>query len=124
MAADNGVQPCPACGGAVKQRVIDSRRGLVEAPFEIRRRRECTSCHERYTTYETFSRSPEILPRGALDPRKLAVLGALLAEAGRRIDDLLATYGHDEAAADAEVTAREVGRLLEKTMPTASRRGR
>jgi transcriptional repressor NrdR len=40
---------CPFCG-AQDTKVIDSR--LVADGNQIRRRRECLSCHERYTTYE------------------------------------------------------------------------
>ncbi len=43
-----GELACPACGKRVKSRVIDSRG----ARDDIRRRRECTSCKHRFTTYE------------------------------------------------------------------------
>jgi len=41
---------CPFCA-AVDTKVIDSR--LVSAGHQVRRRRECLACHERYTTFET-----------------------------------------------------------------------
>lgn len=41
---------CPFCT-AVDTKVVDSR--LVAEGQQVRRRRECNSCHERYTTYET-----------------------------------------------------------------------
>ena len=41
---------CPFCG-AEDTKVIDSR--LVAEGDQVRRRRECLSCHERFTTYET-----------------------------------------------------------------------
>lgn len=41
---------CPFCGRD-DTRVIDSR--LVSEGDQVRRRRECTACRERYTTYET-----------------------------------------------------------------------
>lgn len=41
---------CPFCS-AEETKVIDSR--LVANGDQIRRRRECLSCHERFTTYET-----------------------------------------------------------------------
>ena len=41
---------CPFCG-ADDTRVIDSR--LVGEGDQVRRRRECTRCKERFTTYET-----------------------------------------------------------------------
>ncbi len=40
---------CPFCS-AVETKVIDSR--LVADGSQVRRRRECISCGERYTTYE------------------------------------------------------------------------
>ena len=41
---------CPFCS-ADDAKVIDSR--LVADGDQVRRRRECLSCHERFTTYET-----------------------------------------------------------------------
>ncbi len=41
---------CPFCG-AIDTRVIDSR--LVSGGDHVRRRRECITCEERFTTYET-----------------------------------------------------------------------
>ena len=41
---------CPFCG-AVDTKVIDSR--LVSEGNHVRRRRECVTCEERYTTYES-----------------------------------------------------------------------
>ncbi|MGE0383875.1 MAG: transcriptional regulator NrdR [Gammaproteobacteria bacterium] len=41
---------CPFCA-SLNTRVVDSR--LVGEGEQIRRRRECDDCHERYTTYET-----------------------------------------------------------------------
>lgn len=40
---------CPFCT-AQETKVIDSR--LVAAGHQIRRRRECANCHERFTTFE------------------------------------------------------------------------
>ena len=41
---------CPFCT-AVETKVIDSR--LVSDGYQVRRRRECGQCHERFTTFET-----------------------------------------------------------------------
>ena len=41
---------CPFCG-AVDTKVIDSR--LVSEGSHVRRRRECITCEERFTTYES-----------------------------------------------------------------------
>jgi transcriptional repressor NrdR len=43
--------PCPFCG-APDSRVIDTR----QVGDAIRRRRECQSCHQRFTTYERVAR--------------------------------------------------------------------
>ncbi|MFC6670203.1 transcriptional regulator NrdR [Marinobacterium aestuariivivens] len=40
---------CPFCG-ANETKVVDSR--LVAEGQQVRRRRECIGCHERFTTYE------------------------------------------------------------------------
>ena len=40
---------CPFCNEA-ETKVIDSR--LVAEGSQVRRRRECTNCHERFTTFE------------------------------------------------------------------------
>ena len=40
---------CPFCA-ANETKVVDSR--LVAEGQQVRRRRECTHCHERFTTYE------------------------------------------------------------------------
>lgn len=40
---------CPFCG-ETETKVIDSR--LVAEGDQVRRRRECLACHERFTTYE------------------------------------------------------------------------
>ncbi|ANG61366.1 transcriptional regulator NrdR [Marinobacterium aestuarii] len=40
---------CPFCG-ANETKVVDSR--LVAEGQQVRRRRECISCHERFTSYE------------------------------------------------------------------------
>lgn len=41
---------CPFCE-AEETKVIDSR--LVSDGYQVRRRRECGNCHERFTTFET-----------------------------------------------------------------------
>ena len=41
---------CPFCA-ATETKVIDSR--LVADGHKVRRRRECTQCHERFTTFES-----------------------------------------------------------------------
>lgn len=41
---------CPFCS-ALDTKVIDSR--LVSDGYQVRRRRECNECHERFTTFES-----------------------------------------------------------------------
>ena len=50
-----GAMRCPWCGHG-EDRVVDSRAS--SDGFAIRRRRECTSCNRRYTTYERIEESP------------------------------------------------------------------
>lgn len=58
---------CPFCHTA-DTRVIDSR--LVDEENQIRRRRECPSCNERFTTYEIVELLiPQIIKR---DQRRVA----------------------------------------------------
>ena len=49
---------CPFCGKP-NTSVIDSRPGKIE--FEVRRRRECQECTQRFTTYERFVKVPIII---------------------------------------------------------------
>ncbi len=49
---------CPYCGNP-NTRVIDSRPGKLE--FEIRRRRECLECIQRFTTYERLEQAPVMI---------------------------------------------------------------
>ncbi|MCA8962622.1 MAG: transcriptional repressor NrdR [Planctomycetes bacterium] len=49
---------CPFCAG-IEDRVIDSRTSADGA--SIRRRRECQSCHRRYTTYERVEEVPRLV---------------------------------------------------------------
>ena len=49
---------CPFCGKP-NTRVIDSRPGKLE--FEVRRRRQCQECSQRFTTYEKFVQVPVMI---------------------------------------------------------------
>ncbi|MEE9452265.1 MAG: transcriptional regulator NrdR [Gammaproteobacteria bacterium] len=52
---------CPFCS-TIETKVIDSR--LVSDGGQVRRRRECLSCNERFTTYETAELvMPKIIKR-------------------------------------------------------------
>ncbi len=56
---------CPLCQKP-DMRVIDSR--LVEENNQVRRRRECSACNERFTTYESVREFRKAIPR--LEERK------------------------------------------------------
>ena len=58
---------CPFCR-AVDTKVIDSR--LVSDGHQVRRRRECLACHERYTTFESAELvMPKLIKRdGSREP--------------------------------------------------------
>lgn len=49
---------CPYCG-SLNSKVIDSR--LTTSEFAIRRRRECQSCMQRFTTYEKVEELPVVI---------------------------------------------------------------
>ena len=60
--------------GNVESKVVDSRQS--DDGTAIRRRRECTKCGRRYTTYETIETTPVLVNknsgvRQAFDPNKL-----------------------------------------------------
>lgn len=46
---------CPYCGEP-NTKVVDSRRGKIKS--EVRRRRECTECSKRFTTFERIEDIP------------------------------------------------------------------
>ncbi|MCA1795446.1 MAG: transcriptional regulator NrdR [Desulfotignum sp.] len=49
---------CPYCG-ILNTRVVDSRPGKIE--LEVRRRRECQNCSQRFTTYERVEQVPVMI---------------------------------------------------------------
>ncbi len=110
---------CPFCGSLDTQ-VIDSR--VNEAGDAIRRRRRCTACEKRFTTWETAElRPPQIVKangnREEFDEKKLRegfrralhkrpVPTELVDAAVERIRQRLLTQGARE------IPAREVGELV------------
>lgn len=78
---------CPSCGYE-ESKVVDSRPS-DDASF-IRRRRECLSCHVRFTTYERLGENPLFVIKSdgsseAFDRDKL-IRGILIACAKRQVD--------------------------------------
>ena len=110
---------CPFCG-ALDTKVIDSR--LVADGGEVRRRRECLTCGERYTTYE---RAELVMPniikgddkREPFDEAKLTA-GIIRALEKRPVhvdqrDAAVNRIKHSlRASGEREVPSRQVGELV------------
>ncbi|MDT8397605.1 MAG: transcriptional regulator NrdR [Pseudomonadales bacterium] len=107
---------CPFCN-AVDTKVIDSR--LVAEGNQVRRRRECLTCNERYTTFEV---AELLLPRvikqnGDREPfneNKLrsGILRALEKRpvSAERVEEAIAHIGHElRASGEREVSSQLVG---------------
>ena len=78
---------CPYCGAA-DTRVVDSRP--AESGATVRRRRECESCHNRFTTYERREYALVVRKRdGTAEPFSPAkvVSGVSRAMAGREVGE-------------------------------------
>ncbi|MBU2712692.1 transcriptional regulator NrdR [Zooshikella harenae] len=110
---------CPFCG-AKDTKVIDSR--LVADGIQVRRRRECLSCAERFTTYET---AELVMPRlikqdGSREPFDEDKLRAgMLRSLEKRpvsvekIEDAINRIMHNlRACGDREVESLIVGELV------------
>ncbi len=107
---------CPFCG-AIDTRVVDSR--LVGDSDQVRRRRECTECEERFTTYETAELNlPRIIKsRGNREPFSEAKLQAGFQKSLEKrpvsveaIDGAVARVKHRcLVAGEREIDARRVG---------------
>lgn len=97
---------CPFCGH-LESKVVDSRPSDEGA--SIRRRRECLSCHKRFTTYETVENLPLVVikkdgSRQTFDRDKL--LGSMLKACEKRSVPL----------AKLEEIAREIEQSLQNDM--------
>ncbi|PCF94202.1 transcriptional regulator NrdR [Vreelandella nigrificans] len=114
---------CPFCG-ANDTRVTDSR--LVAEGDQVRRRRQCASCHERFTTYET---AELVMPRvvksdGSRESFNEAKLRAgMLRALEKRPVSAEAIEASVErirqslrAKGDREVNAREIGEAVMKAL--------
>ncbi|MCR9186787.1 MAG: transcriptional regulator NrdR [Halieaceae bacterium] len=110
---------CPFCA-ADDTKVIDSR--LVAEGDQIRRRRECLSCHERFTTYEV---AELVMPRiikhnGNREPFDEAKLRAGFQRSLEKrpvpVEDVEAAINHIKhalrATGEREVGSRVVGELV------------
>jgi transcriptional repressor NrdR len=110
---------CPFCG-ATDTKVIDSR--LVGEGDQVRRRRECAVCSERFTTYESAELNlPRVVKtdgrRVPFDGRKLrAGMSRALEKRPVSTDDLEAAINRITralmASGETEVPARRIGELV------------
>lgn len=110
---------CPFCA-ADDTKVIDSR--LVAEGVQVRRRRECLSCHERFTTYEAAELvMPRIIKhngnREPFDEDKLrAGLQRALEKRPVSVEAVEAVLNQIKAALRAtgerEVDSRQLGELV------------
>jgi transcriptional repressor NrdR len=110
---------CPYCGHP-DNRVVDSRD--VRSGIEIRRRRECADCGQRFTTYERVDELPTTVVkrdgrRESFDREKL-LTGLLRACEKRPVPrrDLVAVVDSVESALAAqevrEMSTEEIGNLV------------
>ena len=116
---------CPFCS-APDTRVIDSR--LANDGDQVRRRRECVSCNERFTTYETAELNmPRIVKQdGSRMPFKEEKLcsGVMRALEKRpvsteQIDEALNRIKHQLlAAGEREINSAVIGNLVMEELLT------
>ena len=110
---------CPFCGHE-ETKVVDSR--VSESQDAIRRRRECLSCAERFTTYERREQMPLMVVKkdGTTEPfdRGKLLRGLMVATAKRdvTIDQLEALIDDIESELHNsfryEVDSRQVGDMI------------
>lgn len=111
---------CPFCGED-NDRVIDSR--AADGGLVIRRRRECSACHKRYTTYERVEKTHRLMvvkkdgSRVPFDGE--SVLRGLQSACGKRpiaeaVKTELVQHIEDEMHReyDREVPSAEIGRRV------------
>lgn len=103
---------CPKCGGQ-EDRVIDSRSSKEGAT--IRRRRECTECNHRYTTYEQIEY--ELLTVMKRDGRREAFSREKLV-AGLRRACQKRPVSEQEVADAVERIVEGVGAMYEREVPS------
>lgn len=114
---------CPFCG-TQDTKVIDSR--LASEGDQVRRRRECGVCKERFTTYEVAELSlPRIIKRSgireAFDESKLrAGMQRALEKRPVAIENIEASVSRIKKAitgkGEREISAQELGELVMKEL--------
>jgi transcriptional repressor NrdR len=110
---------CPFCGHE-ETKVTDSR--LAGGGAQIRRRRECLSCGERFTTFESAELVMPLVVKS--DQRRVPFDEAKLRSgmvkalekrpvSGEAIDEAVSRIGHKlRSLGEREVTSREIGELV------------
>ena len=110
---------CPYCG-YLESKVVDSRP--ADEGASIRRRRECLSCHRRFTTYETMESLPLMVikkdgSRQSFDRGK--VMGGLIRACEKRpvsyqtLESLVSEIELSlQNQIDREVTSSQIGELI------------
>ncbi len=110
---------CPYCA-FLESKVVDSRP--ADEGASIRRRRECLSCHKRFTTYETMESLPLMVvkkdgSRQSFDRSK--VLGGLIRACEKRpvpyqsMEDLVTEIEQVlQNQMDREVSSAQIGELV------------
>jgi transcriptional repressor NrdR len=112
-----GLMFCPTCGSS-QNRVVDSRP--AENAAAIRRRRECETCNDRFTTYERLEPQFMVLKRsGRQEPfsaTKLASgISAALADrpvSGSDIETVVGGIEETVRSNGHQVSSEEIGRLV------------
>ena len=114
---------CPFCA-AVDTRVIDSR--LVSEGNHVRRRRECITCEERFTTYESAELvMPRIIKQDGIrepfnEDKLLAGLTKALEKRPVRIEKVEEAINRIKtilrATGEREIPSREVGEKVMKEL--------
>ena len=110
---------CPYCG-YLESKVVDSRP--ADEGASIRRRRECLSCHKRFTTYETVESLPLMVvkkdgSRQSFDRNK--VMGGLIRACHKRpvsVQDITKLVDEVEneifSREEKEISSQVIGELL------------
>jgi len=114
---------CPFCG-AIDTKVIDSR--LVSEGNHVRRRRECVTCEERFTTYESAELvMPRIIKQnGIREPfnEDKLMMGFTKALEKRPVsiesveEAIIRIKAHLRATGEREVASRDLGEQVMKEL--------
>ena len=101
---------CPYCASG-RDKVVDSRP--AEEGRAIRRRRECTACGQRYSTYERVEHAPLVVRKrsGAAQPFDAVRLHAGMQKATANLDIDPAEVTIAAARVEAQIRAMGLGEI-------------